>query len=182
MAAMNASDNIGTEEDKKKYLDAWSEMMINIWRDKITHMRVLDTTALYWNMSDKVEFSEDIQKVSHHFLKYGIYQDLGTGRGYKHGNEGDLDILDPDYRVDHGLNRPRSWNGPKSKGHTSGKPRKRKEWYSRAYYASVMVLKEHMSRMYAEEFVGIVVRAIDYNYNVRGTSLRNKLWDGKKKT
>lgn len=169
-------------DDRKKYMDAWADTMLNIWRDKIAKLGVMDTTSLFHKMERAVSFNEDHQMVRHRFLEYGIYQDLGTGRGYKHGNEGDLQILDPVYRVDHGLNRPRSWNGPKSKGHTSGKPRKRKEWYSRAYYASVMVLKEHMSRMYAEEFVGIVVRAIDYNYNVRGTSLRNKLWDGKKKT
>lgn len=169
-------------DDKKKYMDAWADTMLNIWRDKITKLGVMDTTSLYQKMERAVFFDENNQMVRHRFLEYGIYQDLGTGSGYKHGNDGNLDILDPVYRIDHGLNRARSWNGPKSKGHKSGKPRKRKEWYSRAYYASVMVLKEHMSRMYAEEFVGIVVRAIDYNYNVRGTSLRNKLWDGKKKT
>ena len=35
------------------------------------------------------------------FLQYGIYVDLGTGKGYKRGNGGDLKFLGKDYRKEH---------------------------------------------------------------------------------
>lgn len=165
-----------TIEDKRKYIEAWTNMMVEIWRDRITRLDVIDTTALYHRIDGNFSMNDSLTTIRHRFLEYGIFQDCGVGRGFKAGNGGNLEIFDNDYREEHGLNRARSWNGPKSHGHTSGKPRKPREWFSRPYYASIMVLKDQMAYMYAEEFTGLVAEAIEFNENYRGTSLRNKLW------
>lgn len=166
----------GTEEDKRKYIEAWTNMMVEIWRDRITRLDVIDTTALYHRIDGNFSMNDSLTTIRHRFMEYGIFQDLGVGKGFYADNGGNLEIFDDDYREEHGLNRARSWNGPKSKGHTSGKPRKPREWFSRPYYSSIMVLKDQMAYMYAEEFTGLVAEAIEFNENYRGTSLRNKLW------
>lgn len=165
-----------TEEDRRKYIKAWTEMMVEIWQDRITRLKVMDTASLYGKINGEFSMNDSITTIQHRFLEYGIFQDLGVGRGFTAGNGGNLEIFDDDYREKHGLNRARSWNGTKSKGKTSGKPRKPREWFSRPYYASIMVLKDQMAYMYAEEFTGLVAEAIDFNENYRGTSLRNKFW------
>lgn len=165
-----------TEEDRRKYIKAWTEMMVEIWQDRITRLKVMDTASLYGKINGEFSMNDSITTIQHRFLEYGIFQDLGVGRGHLAGNKGKLEIFDDDYREKHGLNRARSWNGPKSKGKTSGKPRKPREWFSRPYYASIMVLKDQMAYMYAEEFTGLVAKAIEFNEKYWGTSLRNKLW------
>lgn len=157
-------------EDRKKYMEAWSKMMVDIWREKIDRLKVVDTRALRQQMNDQITSSgEDFAVIQHKFMQYGIYQDCGTGRGYdidgkvyKDGrvgnNKGDLESLDWRYRDN------------------SRERRYPREWFSRPYFASVMVLKEQMAYMYAEEFCGLIVDAISYNEKIRGTSMRNRLW------
>lgn len=165
-----------TPEDRLKYMNAWSEMMVNIWREKIERLHVIDTYTLHRQITENVAGSTDFATIQHKFMEYGIYQDCGTGVGYKKGNQGYLDVLNYSYRVENRLDVPRKrgpgWRG----GYTSGETRYPREWFSRPYYASVMVLKEQMAFMYSEEFCGLIVDAIQYNERVRGTSLRNRLW------
>lgn len=166
-----------TQEDRIKYQEAWSEMMVTIWREKIERLHVIDTYALHQQMDQGIVRSTDAMSViQHKFLEYGIYQDVGTGYGYKAGNKGQLDFLDPEYRYQNSLDEPRK-RGPKwGGGYTSGNPRKPREWFSRAYYASIMVLKDEMAYMYGEEFCGLLVDKIEKTEYTRSTSLRSKLW------
>ncbi len=165
-----------TPEDRLKYMNAWSEMMVNIWREKIERLHVIDTYTLHRQITENVAGSTDFATIQHKFMEYGIYQDCGTGVGYKRGNQGYLEVLDYRYREENRLDIPRKrgpgWGG----GYTSGETRYPREWFSRPYYASVMVLKEQMAYMYSEEFCGLIVDAIQYNERIRGTSLRNRLW------
>ena len=170
-----------TPEDRLKYMNAWSDMMINIWREKIERLHVIDTYRLHQQISENVAGSPDFATIQHKFMQYGIYQDCGVGYGYKTSQKKGangvvLEFLDPTYRTEHRLDIPRKV-GPEWGGYyTSGKPRKPREWFSRPYFASVMVLKEQMAYMYSEEFCGLIVDAIQYNERVRGTSMRNRLW------
>lgn len=146
-------------EDRQKYMDAWSDMMVTIWREKIERLHVIDTYQLHQQITENVTSSgTELATIQHKFMEYGIYQDCGTGRGYEKGNGGNLLFLDERFR--------------------DGRyePRKPREWFSRAYFASVMVLKEQMAYMYGEEFCGLVLDAIEYNEKRRGTSMRNRLW------
>lgn len=170
-----------TPEDRLKYMNAWSDMMINIWREKIERLHVIDTYRLHQQMSENVVGTPDFATIQHKFMQYGIYQDCGVGYGYKKSQKRNefgpwLDFLDYSYREENRLDIPRkvgpAWGG----GYTSGNPREPREWFSRPYFASVMVLKEQMAYMYSEEFCGLIVDAIQYNERVRGTSMRNRLW------
>lgn len=132
--------NKADSDVRKKWQQAWSKMMIDIWQEKITRLKVIDTGKLWHEITQQAVFTEDTSTITHQFMEYGIYQDAGTGNGYTRGNGGDLKNLE---------NRDERY--PK---------RKPRRWYSKSYYASVMALKEKMGEMYAEEFCGIIVRGL----------------------
>lgn len=168
-------------EDRKKYQEAWADTMITIWREKIERLRVVHTYSLHQQINENViTSSNDVATIQHKFLEYGIYQDMGVGKGYTKGNGGDLKILDPAYRAEHRLDIPRKV-GPKPGGYyTSGNPRKPREWFSRPYFASVMVLKEQMAYMYGEEFCGLLVDKIEEANHKLSTTLRSRLYGSHK--
>lgn len=151
-----------TAEDRIKYQDAWSKMMVDIWREKIERLHVIDTYRLHQDMNENLTTSgSEISVIQHKFMEYGIYQDVGTGNGYSKGNGGNLEFLDP----------------ANDKGQKHRKPR---EWFSRAYFASVMVLKEEMAYMYGEEFTGLLVDKIEEANRKRSTTMRSRLWGSRK--
>ena len=151
-----------TTEDRIKYQDAWSKMMVDIWREKIERLHVIDTYRLHQDMNENLTTSgSEISVIQHKFMEYGIYQDVGTGNGYSKGNGGNLEFLDP-----------ANDNGQKH--------RKPREWFSRAYFASVMVLKEEMAYMYGEEFTGLLVDKIEEANRKRSTTMRSRLWGSRK--
>lgn len=151
-----------TAEDRIKYQDAWAKMMVFIWREKIERLHVIDTYRLHQDMNESLTTSSsELSIIQHKFMEYGIYQDVGTGNGYSKGNGGYLEFLDP-------VND----NGQKH--------RKPREWFSRAYFASVMVLKEEMAYMYGEEFTGLLVDKIEEANRKRSTSMRSRLWGTRK--
>ena len=80
--------------DLKTYSKAWYDKMVTIWRDRIDAMDILDTGALRGSVAGK-GFSMDEMggQMAFQFLQYGIFVDLGTGKGYKRGNGGDLKFL-----------------------------------------------------------------------------------------
>lgn len=115
--------------------------MIDIWKEKIVRLGVIDTKQLYSDISGNV-FSqgEDMHSIMHQFMEYGIFQDCGTGKEFSKANGGDLGFTPT--RI----------------------PR---EWFSRAYYASVMTLKEEMAYQFGEEFCGVLADAISNSFNHR---------------
>lgn len=166
MAKKNTNRPKATDEDRKKYQEAWAEMMVNIWREKIERLHVIDTYSLHQQIKDNVVTSSDsVSTIQHKFLEYGIYQDLGVGNGYSKDNGGNLEILDPVYRAEHNM----------------GEPRKPRVWFSRFYFASVMVLKEQMAYMYGEEFCGLLVDKIEEANHKRSTTLRSRLYGTRKR-
>lgn len=168
---MNNNRPRSTAEDRQKYMDAWEKMMVTIWREKILRLHVIDTTQLHNDIIGNVTSSgSSFSSIQHKFMEYGIYQDCGTGRGYKKNNGGQLDFLDPDLRHKEYAHKQKSGKV------TLGEPRKPREWFSRAYFASVMVLKEQMAYMYGEEFCGMLVDKIEEANRNRSTSMRSRLW------
>lgn len=164
-----------TPEDRQKYNDAWAKMMVTIWREKINRLHVVDTYKLHREITENVTSTgSELSTIQHKFMEYGIYQDVGTGNGYQHGNGGDLEFLDPQYREEYARKQ-------KSGKVTLGEPRKPREWFSRAYFASVKVLKEQMAYMYGEEFCGLLVDKIEEANYKRSTTLRSRLWGSHKR-
>lgn len=172
----NENRPASTAEDRLKYQKEWEKMMVTIWREKIMRLHVVDTTSLHNDITGNTLASgTDLATIQHKFLQYGIYQDCGTGRGYSKGNGGKLSFLDPKLRNKEYARKQKSGKV------TLGEPRKPREWFSRAYFASVMVLKEQMAYMYGEEFCGMLVDKIEEANHKRSTSMRSRLWGSRKR-
>ena len=122
-------------EERQKYVSAFNDTMIKIWKEQITLLGVIDTGSLLrstlpLSMSADGKFSQVL--LSQTFLEYGLYQDYGTGGEVPRGNSGDLG---------------------------REKKRQRKRWFSHKYYASVMNIKEFMAESLGKEFLGVVSNA-----------------------
>ena len=78
---------------RQKYILAFNDTMIKIWKEQITLLDVMDTKRLLMSpmplsMSADGKFSEVC--LSQSFLEYGIWQDYGTGKEVPRGIPGDL--------------------------------------------------------------------------------------------
>lgn len=125
---------------REKYVLAFNDTMIKIWREQITLLDIIDTGRLLQSPNSLAVRSDGrfIEvSLSQSFKEYGLWQDFGTGKEIPRGNPGDI-----------------------------GRERKRKPrpWFSRKYYASVMNIREFMAESIGEEFVGIIAKALDDKY------------------
>ena len=133
------ADNRRTDSIRE-YSQGWFDKMVEIWRDRLDVLGVHDTGHLRGSVK-KGHFSigEAGGSLTFLYLEYGIYVDLGVGNGYRRDNGGDLPFLDPAYRLEHHL----------------GKPRQRRPWFNKSWYISVMVLKDKLADVIGEEFASL---------------------------
>ena len=123
------------------YLPLWTSKMIEIWRDRIDLLAIHHTGALRASLHAKpIHATQTEALITFQFLQYGIYVDRGVGNGYRPGNGGDLQILSPLYRRMHHL----------------GPQRERRPWYSRSYYISTEVLKDHLARHLHDQTIALL--------------------------
>lgn len=126
--------------EREKFVTAFNETMLKIWKEQMTLLDVIDTGALLASpkslpLRADGRFME--LGLSQFFLEYGLWQNFGTGKEIPRGNNGDI-----------------------------GRERKRKKkpWLSRKYYASVMNLRDFLADNMAKEFVGVVAQSLDDKY------------------
>lgn len=126
--------------EREKFVTAFNETMLKIWKEQITLLDVIDTGALLASpkslpLRADGRFME--LGLSQSFLEYGLWQNFGTGKEIPRGNNGDI-----------------------------GRERKRKKkpWFSRKYYASVMNLRDFLAENMAKEFVGVVAQSLNDKY------------------
>jgi hypothetical protein len=126
--------------EREKFVTAFNETMLKIWKEQMTLLDVIDTGALLASpkslpLRADGRFME--LGLSQSFLEYGLWQNFGTGKEIPRGNNGDI-----------------------------GRERKRKKkpWFSRKYYASVMNLRDFLADNMAKEFVGVVAQSLDGKY------------------
>lgn len=123
-------------DERRKFVFAFNNTMIKIWREQIALLNVIDTGALYrstvavaTNADDKiVEIT-----LAQAFNIYGLYQDYGTGGNTPRGNSGDLG---------------------------RDNPRRRRRWFSRKYFASVMNLREFFAENVGRDFCNVISNAL----------------------
>lgn len=143
-------------KNQKEYIKAWTDMMVDIWQEKIAKHNVVRTGALMGSFSSTPTADSTLIK----WAGYGIYQAFGTGHGYARGNGGDLKFLDPEYRHKNRLDKQRkvcpAWGGYM----TSGKPRKRRNWYSHKLYTSLAVFRRAMTDIYAHDVLNTIVEEL----------------------
>ncbi len=104
--------------EREKYVRAFNATMIKIWKEQISLLGVIDTGSLYRStvavgLNADGKFSS--VTLTQSFYTYGLFVDYGTGSNTPRGNSGDI-------------------------GRANG--RKRKRWFSRKYFASVMNIQE----------------------------------------
>ena len=125
--------------ERAKYVRAFNDTMVRIWREQINLLGVIDTGALYRStlavgMTADGKFTQITLAQS--FKTYGIFVDYGTGSNTPRGNSGDLG--------DGYVNR-----------------RKRRRWFSRKYYASVMNIQEFYADHLGRQFCKVVSNALN---------------------
>jgi len=126
--------------EREKFVTAFNETMLKIWKEQMTLLDVIDTGTLLASpkslpLRADGRFME--LGLSQSFLEYGLWQNFGTGKEIPRGNNGDI-----------------------------GRERKRKKkpWFSRKYYASVMNLRDFLAENMAKEFVGVVAQSLNDKY------------------
>ena len=126
--------------EREKFVSAFNETMLKIWKEQMTLLDVIDTGVLLASPK-ALPLRADGQFIelglSQSFLEYGLWQNFGTGKETPRGNKGDI--------------------GRK-------KVRQKKPWFSRKYYASVMNLRDFLADNMAKEFVGVVAQSLDDKY------------------
>ena len=140
---MNGTTNDAEQRafsEREKFVTAFNETMLKIWKEQMILLDVIDTGALLASpkslpLRADGRFME--LGLSQSFLEYGLWQNFGTGKEIPRGNNGDI-----------------------------GRERKRKKkpWFSRKYYASVMNLRDFLADNMAKEFVGVVAQSLDDKY------------------
>ena len=118
---------------KEETLRAWAEIVIKIWRDKISDMHIWDTGTLYNSFRYELVrgAGDSIERIEFAYELYGYFVDMGVGRDVYVGNPGNVDTI-----------------------------RKRKEWYSRVFFGQVMKLKEIIKEKYGEGVATSVAAAL----------------------
>lgn len=127
-------------KNQEEYIKAWTDMMVDIWQEKIAKHNIVRTGALMGSFSSTPTANSTEIK----WAGYGIYQAFGVGNGYRRDNGGDLHFLDPEYRKKHKL----------------GKPRKRRNWYSHKLYTSLAVFRRAMTDIYAHDVLNTIVEEL----------------------
>lgn len=122
-------------KDKEAYLNAWAEMMMHIWRDKISKLRIGCTNKLYMSFKSEIitQSNGDITKIQHSFKYYGIFVDMGVGRGVRYDDQED--------------------------GFAGN--RKAKKWWLDKYETSAWVLRNKIREIYGEEFTGSITTILE---------------------
>lgn len=138
---MNGNEQeLAAFKEREKFVSAFNETMLKIWKEQMTLLDVIDTGALLASPKS-LPIRADGQFIelglSQSFLEYGLWQNFGTGKETPRGNKGDI--------------------GRK-------KVRQKKPWFSRKYYASVMNLRDFLADNMAKEFVGVVAQSLDDKY------------------
>ena len=120
------------QEQRQKYIEAFNGTMIQIWQERITLLDVIDTGNLLRSpLSLPIHADGRFFEISlsQQFIEYGLWQDYGVGRETPRGNSGDIG---------------------------RAKVRKRRPWFSKKYYASVMNLRDFLADNIGHEFQGII--------------------------
>lgn len=143
---MNGSPKNSVEE-RRKYVKAFNSTMVKIWREQNALLGAVRTGALY-RSTVGVSMTADGKfidiSLSQAFNTYGLFVDYGTGKNTPRGNPGDI-------------------------GKANG--RKRKRWFSRKYYASVMNIQEFYADSVGREFCFAVSNALNPDVMRRAVTL-----------
>lgn len=163
-----------TQADIDAYNRGWARFLVDILQEQIDKLSVSDTGSLKQSVEYAMNGTDTIE---HKFLMYGLYVSAGVGKGFKHGNGGDLLFMNDKYREVNGYGYKQVGAGlsedamlaPKfehitvKRGKNAGKQsalvrgkRKKEDWFMRKYYYQLQRLNEKQALMYGEAYQGLV--------------------------
>lgn len=163
-----------TQADIDAYNRGWARFLVDILQEQIDKLSVSDTGSLKQSIEYAIDGTDTIK---HKFLMYGLYVSAGVGKGFKHGNGGDLLFMNDKYREVNGYGYKQVGAGlsedamlaPKfehitvKRGKNAGKQaalvrgkRKKEDWFMRKYYYQLQRLNEKQALMYGEAYQGLV--------------------------
>ena len=171
------------QQELERYERGWSKMMIDIWREKIVQLNISDTGALSNSMTELVSTGQ-VTTIEHKFLQYGLFVAAGVGKGFYHGNPGDLLFMGDSYRegkhaygsrqVGAGLSEQHmkspkfehvtvksGKNAGKEAALTSGEKRMPRDWFFKKYYYSIRRLNLEESAFYGKAYQGLMSSFLD---------------------
>lgn len=134
---MDAMTQQQAQQEREKYVLAFNDTMIKIWQEQITLLDVIDTRSLLRSpMALPVRADGRFFEVglSQAFLEYGLWQDYGTGKETPRGNSGDIG---------------------------REKKRKRRRWFSKKYYSSVMNIRDFFADNLGRDACLVIAEALD---------------------
>jgi hypothetical protein len=126
----------------------------------------------------------EVTTIEHKFLQYGLFVAAGVGKGFEHGNPGDLLFMGDSYRegkraygsrqVGAGLSEEhmkspkfehvtvqRGPNKGKEAALTSGEKRMPRDWFFKKYYYSIRRLNLTESAFYGRAYQGLMSSFLD---------------------
>ena len=130
-------------QERQKYVRAFNGTMVKIWREQIVLLGVIDTGALYQSTVG-VSMTADGK-----FIDITLSQAFNTYGLF----------------VDYGTGR----NTPR--GNPGDIGRKRKRWFSRKYFASVMNIQEFYADSLGQEFCRAISNALNPDIMRRSVTL-----------
>ena len=172
-----------TRAEIEQYERGWSRMMIDIWREKLQQLNITDSGALRDSMEELVT-TGNVTTIEHKFLQYGLFVTAGVGKGFEHGNPGDLLFMGDRYREgkraygsrqvgaglsEHHMMSPkferitvqRGPNKGKEAALTSGEKRMPRDWFFKKYYYSIRRLNLAESAFYGRAYQGLMSSFLD---------------------
>ena len=183
-----------TKEQIEQYERGWSRMMIDIWREKIIQLNITDSGALQGSLQELVSTGH-VTTIEHKFLQYGLFVAAGVGKGFAHGNGGNLLFMGDKFRegkheygarqVGAGLSEEhmrspkfkevtvqRGPNAGKRAALTSGEKRMPRDWFFKKYYYSIRRLNLTEAEFYGKAYQGLMSSFLDELFT--GTIRRNR--------
>lgn len=152
----------------------WARKLVDILKEQIDMLSVNDTSKL----KNSIDYAlHDADTIEHKFLIYGLYVSAGVGKGFEHGNGGDLLFMNDKYREvngygykqvgaglsEHAMFAPKFEHITVKRGKNAGKQaalvrgkRKKEDWFMRKYYYQLQRLNEKQALMYGEAYQGLV--------------------------
>lgn len=172
-----------TKEQIEQYERGWSRMMIDIWREKIIQLNINDSGALQGSLQELVSTGQ-VTTIEHKFLQYGLFVAAGVGKGFAHGNGGNLLFMGDKFRegkheygarqVGAGLSEEhmqgpkfkevtvqRGPNAGKRAALTSGEKRMPRDWFFKKYYYSIRRLNLTEAEFYGKAYQGLMSSFLD---------------------
>jgi|GEM_PF-283356 len=172
-----------TKEQIEQYERGWSRMMIDIWREKIIQLNITDSGALQGSLQELVSTGH-VSTIEHKFLQYGLFVAAGVGKGFAHGNGGNLLFMGDKFRegkheygarqVGAGLSEEhmrspkfkevtvqRGPNAGKRAALTSGEKRMPRDWFFKKYYYSIRRLNLTEAEFYGKAYQGLMSSFLD---------------------